>query len=193
MSKKIFVANFSFEVGDENLKEHFSTIGTVLSARVMKDNITGKSRGFGFVEMASEDDAKRATQELDGQSWDGRVIKVTEDVSDKRKKEASAGRIGGINTNQGSYEDRNSGPKGYFRAQPLELTLKKKKKIDPFEEDTTMVLDYKNARLLEKFTSERGRILPRRMTGLHSANQRHVKTAIKRAQHLGLLSYRGNE
>ncbi|MCB0325247.1 MAG: 30S ribosomal protein S18 [Bdellovibrionales bacterium] len=79
---------------------------------------------------------------------------------------------------------------GYFRAQPLDLGFRRRKKVDPFVEDTTMHIDYKDAKLLSRFMSERGRVLPRRMTGLNAANQRQISRAIKRAQHLAILPYR---
>ncbi|MDD2943368.1 MAG: 30S ribosomal protein S18 [bacterium] len=78
---------------------------------------------------------------------------------------------------------------GYFRAQPLDLGIRKKRKLDPFVEDSSIKIDYKNPKVLSRFMSERGRILPRRMTGLSSANQRRVTKAIKRAQHIALLPY----
>ncbi|MBP9837774.1 MAG: 30S ribosomal protein S18 [Proteobacteria bacterium] len=78
---------------------------------------------------------------------------------------------------------------GYFKAQPLDLGLRKKKKLDMFEEDKTLLVDYKDVKLLMKFVSERGRVLPRRMTGLTAHNQRKVTVAIKRAQFLALMPY----
>ena len=76
---------------------------------------------------------------------------------------------------------------GYFRAQPLDLGVRRRKKLDPFEEDSSIKIDYKDPRLLQRFMSERGRVLPRRMTGLSAYNQRQVTRAIKRAQNLALL------
>ena len=93
----------------------------------------------------------------------------------------------------GDYGDRNrrdQSPTGYFRAQPLELGYRRRKKVDPFVEDANLVVDYKDAKLLMRFMSERGRVLPRRMTGLSAYNQRQVTRAIKRAQHVALLPFR---
>ncbi len=87
-----------------------------------------------------------------------------------------------------SYGQR-GGQMGYFKAQPLDLGLRKKKKLDMFEEDKTLLVDYKDVKLLMKFVSERGRVLPRRMTGLTAHNQRKVTVAIKRAQFLALMPY----
>ncbi|HMO16978.1 MAG TPA: 30S ribosomal protein S18 [Oligoflexia bacterium] len=78
---------------------------------------------------------------------------------------------------------------GFFRAQPLDLGIKKKQKTDPFSDDSESVIDYKDAKTLSRFMSERGRILPRRMTGLTSHHQRVVTKAIKRARNLGILPY----
>lgn len=184
---KIFVGNFSFAIDDAKLKDFFGQVGPVISAKVMTEGFGGRSRGFGFVEMASAEDAKRAIQELDGTTWEGRVIKVSEDRSARRQSDHGASHS----------EDRQGGdgygpkpsPIGYFRAQPLDIGVRKKRKMDPFVEDPNLPIDYKDARLLSRFMSERGRILPRRMTGLTAYHQRQVSRAIKRAQHVGLLPF----
>jgi small subunit ribosomal protein S18 len=67
--------------------------------------------------------------------------------------------------------------------------FKRRKKLDPFTEDPTKSIDYKDVTMLSKFVSERGRILSRRLTGLTAYNQRKVSKAIKRAQSLGLMAY----
>lgn len=74
----IYVSNFGFNVQDEDLKGFFTPYGEVASAKVIGDKFTGKSRGFGFVEMPDDTSAKKAIAELDGGTVDGRVIKVTE-------------------------------------------------------------------------------------------------------------------
>jgi len=179
---KVFVGNFSFSVNDEQLKEFFSKAGTVVSAKVMTEGHGGRSRGFGFVDFQTAEDAQKAIAELDGNVWEGRVLKVSEDRSTRRPFE-SRGRQGGDGEDSGPRQP----PIGYFRAQPLELSLRKRKKADPFTEDKTLIIDYKEPRLLSRFVSERGRILPRRMTGLSAQNQRLITKAIKRAQHLALM------
>ncbi|MGH9750655.1 MAG: RNA recognition motif domain-containing protein [Candidatus Polarisedimenticolia bacterium] len=78
MGRRLFVGNLSFETEDADLKELFATSGTCESASVMKDRLTGRSRGFGFVEMASEDEARKAVTELDGRELRGRNIRVSE-------------------------------------------------------------------------------------------------------------------
>ncbi len=74
----IYVGNLAYSVGDDQLSNMFSKFGTVSSARVVQDQFSGRSKGFGFVEMESEEDAKRAIAELDNQEFDGRAIKVNE-------------------------------------------------------------------------------------------------------------------
>ena len=84
--------------------------------------------------------------------------------------------------NDSDSGDYNKGaPMGYFKAQPFDLGLKKKKKMDPFLDGSGLAIDYKDAKLLSRFVSERGRILPRRMTGLTAHNQRKITMVIKRA------------
>ena len=74
----IYVSNLSFNVQDEDLREFFTPYGEVTSAKVINDKFTGKSRGFGFVEMSDEEAAKKAISELNLASVDGRTINVVE-------------------------------------------------------------------------------------------------------------------
>ena len=78
MSTKLYVGNLSFRVTSEDLQEHFSTAGEVNSANVVMDRETGRSRGFGFVEMASDDAANNAIAQFNGQEYDGRNLVVNE-------------------------------------------------------------------------------------------------------------------
>ena len=78
MSNKLYVGNLSFRVTSEDLQEYFGSAGTVESANVVFDRETGRSRGFGFVEMASEDDANNAIAQFNGTEYDGRNIVVNE-------------------------------------------------------------------------------------------------------------------
>jgi len=73
----IYVSNLSFNVTDEDLQEYFAEYGEVSSAKVITDKFTSKSRGFAFVEMPDDEAAKKAIQELDGASVDGRTIGVS--------------------------------------------------------------------------------------------------------------------
>lgn len=78
MAKKLFVGGISFETTNETLKEMFIPAGTVESANVIIDRISGRSKGFGFVEMSTEEEAKKAIEMLNGKNVDGRNITVNE-------------------------------------------------------------------------------------------------------------------
>ena len=91
MSTKLYVGNLSFRVTSDDLQEHFATAGEVNSANVVMDRETGRSRGFGFVEMASEDAANNAIAQFNGQEYDGRNMVVNE----ARPREDSRGGGGG--------------------------------------------------------------------------------------------------
>ncbi|HNU08816.1 MAG TPA: RNA-binding protein, partial [Pyrinomonadaceae bacterium] len=78
MSTKLYVGNLSFRVTDDDLFEHFSQAGAVESANVVMDRETGRSRGFGFVEMGSDDEATAAIAQFNGQEYDGRNMVVNE-------------------------------------------------------------------------------------------------------------------
>ena len=98
MSTKLYVGNLSFRVTDDDLFEHFSQAGSVESANVVQDRETGRSRGFGFVEMASEDDANNAIAQFNGQEYDGRNMVVNE--ARPRENNGGGGR-GGFNRGGG--------------------------------------------------------------------------------------------
>ncbi len=78
MANKLYVGNLSYDVNDEQLGEYFSQAGTVVSSIVIKDRNSGRSKGFGFVEMSSEEEAKKAIETLNGQEFVGRKIVVNE-------------------------------------------------------------------------------------------------------------------
>lgn len=75
---KLYVGNLEYGVTDQSLGDHFAQAGTVASATVITDRATGRSKGFGFVEMSSADEAKAAIETLDGSEINGRPIKVSE-------------------------------------------------------------------------------------------------------------------
>ena len=77
MGKKIYVGNLSYNMDDQGLAEIFSAFGTVESAKVITDRDSGRSKGFGFVEMASEEDAQKAIDQLNGKDFSGRNINVS--------------------------------------------------------------------------------------------------------------------
>ena len=78
MSMKLYVGNLSFSTSSQDLEQLFAQAGTVESASVVEDRETGRSRGFGFVEMADEDSANNAIAQFNGQEYDGRNIVVNE-------------------------------------------------------------------------------------------------------------------
>lgn len=78
MGKKLYVGNLSFEMTDADLTQLFEQHGQVASAQVIMDRETGRSKGFGFVEMASDNDAQTATKALNGQMSNGRPLTVNE-------------------------------------------------------------------------------------------------------------------
>lgn len=78
MGRKLFVGNLNYQTTGDDLKELFSQFGTCESATVMFDRATGRSRGFGFVEMGSDEEAGKATTELNGKDFQGRSLNVNE-------------------------------------------------------------------------------------------------------------------
>jgi len=78
MTTKLYVGGISYSTTDEGLKDFFSSAGTVVSAQVIMDRMSGRSKGFGFVEMSSEAEAEEAVRTLDGKELDGRALKVSE-------------------------------------------------------------------------------------------------------------------
>ena len=78
MSKNLYVGNLSFSTTQDSLRELFETYGEVISANVITDRETGRSRGFGFVEMAADEAANAAITALNGRQVDGRILKVDE-------------------------------------------------------------------------------------------------------------------
>lgn len=75
---KLYVGNLSFQTSSLDLEDLFASAGAVESASVIEDRETGRSRGFGFVEMANAEDGKKAIEEFDGKEVQGRTIKVNE-------------------------------------------------------------------------------------------------------------------
>jgi len=78
MAKKLYFGNLSYNTNDEGLKSACSQFGTVESASVIMDKMTGRSKGFGFVEMSNDEEAQKVVEALDGKDLDGRQIKVNE-------------------------------------------------------------------------------------------------------------------
>jgi RNA recognition motif-containing protein len=99
MSTKLYVGNLPFNADDKALRHNFSEYGEVTSAKVMMDRDTGRSKGFGFVEMGTSEQADAAIQALNGMSVGGRSIVVN--IS--RPKEAGAGAGGGQRGGRSAY------------------------------------------------------------------------------------------
>src|SRR5277367_2486520 len=91
MGKKLYVGNLPYSTNDATLAEVFAQVGKVESAKVVTDRESGRSRGFGFVEMATDAEAADAVARLHGVEYDGRAMTVTE----ARSKEEGAGAAGG--------------------------------------------------------------------------------------------------
>jgi RNA recognition motif-containing protein len=92
MGKKLYVGNLAYSVSDSDLEQMFAAHGTVQSAQVIMDRDTGRSKGFGFVEMGSDDEAQAAIAALNGQEHGGRTLTVNE----ARPKEGGGGGRGGF-------------------------------------------------------------------------------------------------
>lgn len=107
MSSKIFVANFPFSTTVEELSDLFSQHGDVVSAKIATDRETGRSRGFGFVEMGSADEASTAIDALNGYQFAGRTLAVR--VAEDRRPGGAGGGPGG---------ERRGGPRGGFGNRP---------------------------------------------------------------------------
>lgn len=91
MAKKLFIGSVSWNTTDQGLKDAFSQAGTVVKAEILMDRMTGRSRGFGFVEMSSDEEAQKAIDMWNGKELDGRKIVVNE----ARPQEARAPRGNG--------------------------------------------------------------------------------------------------
>jgi hypothetical protein len=99
MGNKLYVGNLAYSVRDDSLHEAFSQFGSVTSAKVMMDRDTGRSKGFGFVEMGSDAEAQAAINGMNGQALEGRAIVVNE----ARPREERPGGFGGGGGGRGGY------------------------------------------------------------------------------------------
>ncbi len=101
MGKKLYVGSISFQATENELKDIFSEIGEVESVKIISDTYTGRSKGFGFVEMVSEEDAHKAIESLNGTTFLNRPIVVNEAKPQKPREGRSFG--------GGGYDDRGRG------------------------------------------------------------------------------------
>ncbi len=107
MGKKLFVGNLNFKTTDDDLRTLFGQAGTIESATVMMDRATGRSRGFGFVEMSSDEEAEKAVKEFNGYEFQGRALNVNE----ARERTPGGPRGGGYGGGGGGYGG-GGGPRG---------------------------------------------------------------------------------
>src|SRR5215467_9729943 len=118
MSKKLYVGNLAFQTSSQDLQELFAQAGTVESASVIEDRDTGRSKGFAFVEMSTEEEAASAIEQFNGKEVAGRMLKVNE----ARPRENRGGGGGGgrnFGGNRGGYGgNRGGGGGGNRRSEP---------------------------------------------------------------------------
>lgn len=101
MNKNLYVGNLSYKITDDDLKSNFSEAGEVLSATIIKDKFTGQSKGFGFVEMKTEEGAAEAIKKFNGGTLDGKEITVNEARPKKEFGAGGGGHRGGGNRGGG--------------------------------------------------------------------------------------------
>jgi len=108
MNKRLYVGNLSYDTTDESLRELFAGAGTVTTAEVIRDNYSGRSKGFGFVEMESEAEAEAAVNQINGTSLDGRDLNVAEARPRRERSDRGGGgnRGGYGGGGGGGYRDR---------------------------------------------------------------------------------------
>ena len=108
MGNKLYVGNLAYSVRDDDLQQAFAQFGTVASAKVMMDRDTGRSKGFGFVEMGSDAEAQSAINGMNGQALDGRALVVNE----ARPREERPGGFGGGGGSRGGFGGGGGGRTG---------------------------------------------------------------------------------
>jgi len=102
MATKLYVGNLSFRTTSEDLREAFASVGTVESATVIEDRDTGRSRGFGFVEMATPEEAAAAIEQFNGKDLGGRNLTVNE-AKPRTERAGGGGGRGGYGGGRGDY------------------------------------------------------------------------------------------
>ena len=109
MGKKLYVGNLPYSIDDAALESQFGAFGKVESARVITDRDTGRSKGFGFVEMSSDDEANKAIESLNGQAMGGRNLTVSEA---RPQAPREGGRGGGGGGGRGGFGGGGGGGRG---------------------------------------------------------------------------------
>ncbi len=123
MSMKLYVGNLAFATSSQDLQELFAQAGTVESASVVEDRETGRSRGFGFVEMATKEEGDAAISQFDGKEIGGRALKVNEAKPREPRSGGGGGRGGfgggrGGNRGGGGFKSGSRGGGGYGNREP---------------------------------------------------------------------------
>lgn len=111
MGKKLYVGNLSYGVDSSQLQELFSQHGNVQSAEVIADRDTGRSKGFGFVEMSTEEEAQACIQALNGQQYEGRALTVNE--AKPKENRGGGGGYGGGGGGRGGFGGGGGGRGGF--------------------------------------------------------------------------------
>lgn len=111
MSNRLYVGNLPFHATEDLLSQHFATSGSVVSVSVVLDHVTGRSRGFAFIDMESPAAAQKAIADLDGREMEGRSLRVR--IAEERKQGGRGG--GGFRGGDGGGGDRGGGGGGGFR------------------------------------------------------------------------------
>lgn len=108
MTNRLFVGSLAYSVTDQQLQDHFAKAGTVVSAKVIIDRYSGQSKGFGFVEMTTVEEAEKAMKELDGSELSGRNIAVKEakPQEDRSNRSFDNNRRGNDRRNDRNYDSR---------------------------------------------------------------------------------------
>lgn len=112
MAKRLYVGGLPYSTTEDALRDAFSQAGTVTSASIVTDKMTGKSRGFGFVEMETDEDAEKAIQMFDGKEFDGRKIVVNEARPLAPRAPRSGGFGGGNKYGNNRFGGRGGGGRG---------------------------------------------------------------------------------
>lgn len=113
MAKKLYVGNLSYSVQDQDLQDLFSQAGAVLSAKVITDRESGRSKGFGFVEMENDNEADSSIEKFNGQDFQGRALRVSEAKPQESRGPRGGGR-GGFGGGGGRGGPRGGGRSGGY-------------------------------------------------------------------------------
>ena len=113
MGTKLYVGNLSYQTTENDLRSHFEQVGTVQSCDLILDKFTSKSRGFGFVEMGSQEEADAAIAELNGKEFDGRALVINEARPREERGPRGGGGGGGKGSRRGIRNEKRGGYGGW--------------------------------------------------------------------------------